>query len=84
MSGSKSKNERMFLLKNCKYIIVISQWIQKRFLQNLEVDNDLYNKILLYLILLTKSQIQILLNQKNILFLLENLIHKKGMIFLEM
>ena len=45
MSGSKSKNERMFLLKNCKYIIVISQWIKKRFLQNLEVDNDLYNKI---------------------------------------
>ena len=29
MSGSESDDDRMYLLKNCEYIIVISEWIKK-------------------------------------------------------
>ena len=46
MSGSISEDERLFLLSKCKYIIVISEWIKKRFLKNLKIDNSILKKIL--------------------------------------
>ena len=45
MNGSQSINERIFLLKKCKFIIVISNWIKKRFLKDLRIDNALLEKI---------------------------------------
>ena len=46
MNGSISEDDRTFLLNKCKYIIVISEWIKKRFLTNLQVDQPLLNKII--------------------------------------
>ena len=45
MSGSISVEQRLFLLEKCKFIIVISDWIKKRFLKNLNVDYFLLEKI---------------------------------------
>ncbi len=45
MSGSESNEDRMYLLKKCEYIIVISEWIKKRLLRGLNVDNTLLQKI---------------------------------------
>tara|TARA_A100001011_G_C14285025_1_gene833253 strand:- start:13 stop:2127 length:2115 start_codon:yes stop_codon:yes gene_type:complete len=45
MNGSQSIQERLFLLEKCKFIIVISEWIKKRFLQGLNIDNNLLQKI---------------------------------------
>ncbi len=38
MNGSKSINDRMFLLKNCYRIIFNSNWSKKRFLENMNSD----------------------------------------------
>ena len=46
MSGSISEEERLFLLDKCKYIIVISEWIKKRFLNDLNIDSPLLKKII--------------------------------------
>ena len=46
MSGSISDEERLFLLDKCKYIIVISEWIKKRFLTDLNIDVSLLKKII--------------------------------------
>ncbi len=45
MSGSQSTNERMYLLNKCKSIIVISDWIKKRLLKDLDANDDLLQKI---------------------------------------
>jgi glycosyltransferase involved in cell wall biosynthesis len=45
MSGSVSNDDRMYLLKKCEHIIVISEWIKKRLLKNLQIDNTLMQKI---------------------------------------
>ena len=45
MSGSETKDERLFLINNCKFIIFISEWIKKRFLLDLKIDNSLLQKI---------------------------------------
>jgi len=39
MKGSKSISERLFILKNAKKIIFISEWVKSRFFQN--IDNKL-------------------------------------------
>ena len=44
MSGSISKDDRIFLINKCKYIIVISEWIKKRFLKDLDIDHILLKK----------------------------------------
>ena len=41
MRGSKTKVERIFLIKNCSKIIFNSQWSKKRFLNNIQ--NRFYN-----------------------------------------
>ena len=46
MSGSISQDERIFLINSCKYIIVISEWIKKRFLKDLNIDQSLLKKII--------------------------------------
>ena len=46
MSGSESDEERLFLINNCKNIIVISNWIKKRFISNLKLNQTLLNKII--------------------------------------
>ena len=45
MSGSQSINDRQYLLNNCQSIIVISEWIKKRLLKDLSVDDDVLRKI---------------------------------------
>ena len=45
MGGSQSTKDRKFLLDNCKCIVVISQWIKKRLLEDLNVGNDILQKI---------------------------------------
>ena len=45
MTGSETKEERLFLLNNCKYIIVISNWIKARLLKDLDIDSRLLQKI---------------------------------------
>ena len=45
MSGSQSVNERKYLLNKCKSIIVISEWIKKRLLKDLDANDDLLQKI---------------------------------------
>ncbi len=46
MSGSTSIDERLYLLNKCEYIIVISEWIKKRFLIDLNIEKTLLDKIL--------------------------------------
>ena len=46
MSGSTSIEERLYLLNKCEYIIVISEWIKKRFLIDLNIEKTLLDKIL--------------------------------------
>ena len=46
MSGSVSDEERLFLINNCKNIIVISNWIKKRFISHLKLNQTLLNKII--------------------------------------
>ena len=46
MTGSISIDERLFLLDKCRYIIVISEWIKKRFLYGLNLDKSLLTKII--------------------------------------
>ncbi|WP_435087080.1 glycosyltransferase [Candidatus Pelagibacter bacterium nBUS_33] len=36
MKGSKSVNERLFILKNVRKIIFISEWVKERFFQNID------------------------------------------------
>ena len=45
MSGSQSVNERKYLLNKCKSIIVISEWIKKRLLKDLDANDDHLQKI---------------------------------------
>ena len=46
MNGSISKSDRISLLEKCKNIIVISEWIKKRFLKDLNVHLSLLKKII--------------------------------------
>ena len=46
MNGSKSDEERLYLLNNCNYIIVISEWIKNRFLYKLNIDDQLVKKLI--------------------------------------
>jgi len=38
MSGSKTKSDRVFLMKNCFKIIFNSNWSRNRFLENMDID----------------------------------------------
>ena len=40
MKGAKSISERIYLLKNVDKIIFVSEWIKKRFFENLPILSD--------------------------------------------
>jgi hypothetical protein len=81
MRGSKTKTERIFLIKNCSKIIFNSQWSKKRFLNNIQ--NRFYNSEKLIIIYQSALKQKInFLKKKSGLLLLVNLIKPKAMIFL--
>ena len=45
MNGSETIEERNYLLENCEYIVVISEWIKSQFIKNLNPDHSLLSKI---------------------------------------
>ena len=46
MNGSSSLNDRIYLLNNCDQIIFNSLWVKKRFIQDLNLENFNYKKLL--------------------------------------
>ena len=68
MRGSKTKTERIFLIKNCSKIIFNSQWSKKRFLNNIQ--SRFYNSEKLIIIYQSalKQKINFLLKKKWITF----------------
>ena len=65
MDGSKSINDRKFLLKNCYKIIFNSNWSKKRFLEGLENKFVNSNKLESFLSEREKRGSNTLLNKKN-------------------
>ena len=45
MNGSETIEERNYLLENCEYIVVISEWIKNQFIKNLNPDHSMLSKI---------------------------------------
>ena len=45
MNGSETIEERNYLLENCEYIVVISEWIKSQFIKNLNPDHSMLSKI---------------------------------------
>ena len=64
MDGSKSINDRKFLLKNCYKIIFNSNWSKKRFLEGLENKFVNSNKLAVFYQSAKKGS-NTLLNKKN-------------------
>ena len=82
MSGSKTINERMFLLNNCYRIIFNSNWSKKRFLQKMKSEAINSEKLLVINQSATKNKISFK-NKKNIITFVGKLNRSKVMIFLE-
>ncbi len=79
MSGSQSEKERMYLLNNCEYIIVISEWIKKRLLKDLNINDELVRKI--YVIPHSTNKIyntNIIKKKKNYIIFVGKLNSQKG------
>ena len=68
MSGSKSINERKFLLKNCYRIIFNSNWSKKRFLEKMNSVAINSEKLLVIHQSASKSKINIKIKKKIITF----------------
>ena len=62
MRGSKTKSERIFLIKNCAKIIFNSQWSKKRFLNNIQ--SRFYNSENLVIIYQSASKQKINFSRK--------------------
>ena len=62
MRGSKTKKERIYLIKNCEKIIFNSQWSKKRFLNNIQ--NRFYNSEKLIIIYQSASKQKINFGKK--------------------
>ena len=80
IKGSRSPEERINLLKKCEFIIVISKWIKKQFIKNIE--HKCFNLMYKFLIIphsvdKPKKQPNIKLKKKNIVFV-GRLNHQKG------
>tara|TARA_A100001011_G_scaffold353151_1_gene394467 strand:- start:4061 stop:6175 length:2115 start_codon:yes stop_codon:yes gene_type:complete len=79
MNFSANEEHRLYLLNKCKFIVVISKFIKKRFIHNLNIDDELLNKI--YVIPNSAEKIKdtdiIKLKEKIILFV-GKLNHQKG------
>ena len=83
MTGSKSINERKFLLKNCYKIIFNSNWSKKRFLEGMH-DKFVNSEKLLVVFQSAKKLAVNIKKEKKKLLLLVNLINPRDTIFLEM
>ncbi len=77
MSGSKTINERIFLLNNCYRIIFNSNWSKKRFLQKMKSDAINSEKLLVINQSATKNKINFA-NKKNIITFVGKLNRSKG------
>ena len=69
MNGSKSINDRIFLLKNCYKIIFNSNWSKKRFLENMNSDAINSEKLLVIHQSASKSIVDIKNKEKIISFI---------------
>ena len=69
MDGSKSINDRKFLLKNCYKIIFNSNWSKKRFLEGLENKFVNSNKLTVFYQSAKKGSTTLLNKKKNGLLL---------------
>ncbi len=79
MNGSKSAEEREYILNNCEYVVVISEWIKGRFIKDLNIDQKKLNKI--YVIPHSISKIKntrIISNKKNNIIFVGKLNSQKG------
>ena len=68
MSGSKTINERIFLLNNCYRIIFNSNWSKKRFLHNMKSDAINSEKLIVINQSATKNKINLNKKEKIITF----------------
>ena len=68
MSGSKTMNERIFLLNNCYRIVFNSNWSKKRFLQNMKSEAINSEKLLVINQSATKNKINFNKKKKIITF----------------
>ena len=78
MKGSKTVQERLFILKNVDKIIFVSQWVKDRFFEDL--DQNLVHKTELFIQVYQYTKI---LKKDKIFLLLEDLMTQKVMIFLK-
>ena len=83
MNGSKSINERKFLLKNCYKIIFNSNWSKKRFLEGMH-DKFINSEKLLVVFQSAKRLIINPYQKKKQITFVENLINLRAMTFSEM
>ncbi len=77
MSGSKTVNERIFLLKNCFKIIFNSNWSKRRFLEGMKSDYINSEKLIIINQSAKKSKIN-LKKKKNIITFVGKLNKSKG------
>ncbi|MDB4845899.1 glycosyltransferase [Candidatus Pelagibacter sp.] len=68
MRGSKTQNERIFLIKNCSKIIFNSQWSKKRFLNNIKSSYYNSEKLIIIYQSANKQKINFLHKKKWITF----------------
>ena len=78
MDGSKSINDRKFLLKNCYKIIFNSNWSKKRFLEGLENKFVNSNKLAVFYQSAEKGSIKLLKNKKKWITFVGKLNKAKG------
>ncbi len=78
MDGSKSINDRKFLLKQCYKIIFNSNWSKKRFLQGLENKFVNSNKLAIFYQSAEKGSIKLIQNKKKWITFVGKLNRAKG------
>ena len=67
--GSKTKSERLNLIKNLKFVVFNSQWTKKKFLTDLNISNKMKKKLLVIHQSTNKCKIKLQNKQKIICFI---------------
>ena len=67
--GSKTKSERLNLIKNLKFIVFNSQWTKKKFLTNLNISKNLKKKLLVIHQSTNKCKVKLQNKEKIICFI---------------
>ena len=67
--GSKTKSERLNLIKNLKFVVFNSQWTKKKFLTDLKISNKMKKKLLVIHQSTNKCKIKLQNKQKIICFI---------------